>query len=394
VLDQTIDGPTIASHVVGPGSSGQVLAQVFRVDASGRLTYIDVKAHIGFPPATPILWEIYSTNLAGAPLPTISGASLASGYVSSGSFPTTVGTFHRLEIGSGALHVNAGERFSLVLSQDDPTITIGDPIVWEGTAAANYSGGRGYVKQGRATIPWGGTSVAYSIKTFIEPGPTLPRDETRLIASGDGWRYWDSGTNPGAQWNQLGFDASSWPVGVSELGYGDNDEDTTIRCGPSAPTCNANNFAAAFFRREFDLGVLGIGDLDRVQSLVASILRDDVAAVFLNGTQVFRDTGLPANAAFNSYAPGTQTTDNLVTDFTVDPSLLRPGVNVVAVQVHQAASDSSDLSFNFTLQAQLAPVPEPSTAMLVAAGCGVLACRHKPHIRLVRRAGRRCAARD
>ena len=72
--------------------------------------------------------------------------------------------------------------------------------------------------------------------------------------------------------------------------------------------------------------------------------------------EVFRDDNLAAGAAVNTYATAVGAEDGS-TSFTVDPMMLVDGDNVLAVEVHQASHDSSDISFDFQLTALLVPGP-------------------------------------
>jgi len=95
-----------------------------------------------------------------------------------------------------------------------------------------------------------------------------------------------------------------------------------------------------------------VADANRVRGLQLRLLRDDGAAVYLNGTEILRDALAPG-AAFDAFAPSTA--DGLdeyaFRLFSVDPSLLVSGDNVLAVEVHQASGGSSDLGFDLELLA-------------------------------------------
>ena len=78
----------------------------------------------------------------------------------------------------------------------------------------------------------------------------------------------------------------------------------------------------------------------------------------INGTEVARTAGLPADPAFDFYASGVSN-ENAEADFAVPPSVLVSGANTVAVEVHQRAPDSSDVSFNFSLAASRTSIPAP-----------------------------------
>jgi hypothetical protein len=180
-----------------------------------------------------------------------------------------------------------------------------------------------------------------------------------LVPVGSVWKYWDLGGNQGTRWRDNDFDDSSWAEGPAQLGYGDNDEATEIRGADTIfrPTTN-------YFRHEFD-----INDPASIQSLSLKLLRDDGAAVYLNGFEIARDR-LIEEAAFSDYAMGAPVEgidESRYYAFNVSPSFLRAGRNVLAVEIHQSP-DSADLSFDLQLTATRFAVPEPSTFVLLSLG--------------------------
>ncbi|MCA9217936.1 MAG: hypothetical protein KDB27_32925, partial [Planctomycetales bacterium] len=108
-----------------------------------------------------------------------------------------------------------------------------------------------------------------------------------------------------------------------------------------------------YFRREFD-----ITDPADVRNLRVHLLRDDGAAVYLNGTQVVRDN-LGLNARFDDFATSGSSGSDEQTyhQFPVDETLLVHGRNVIAVEVHQRSDDSSDTSFDLQLTANVGGQP-------------------------------------
>jgi hypothetical protein len=95
-----------------------------------------------------------------------------------------------------------------------------------------------------------------------------------------------------------------------------------------------------------------LGDLASLVSVTLRLLRDDGAVVYINGSEVARDVmpdgpfdyltlsdGIVGGAAEDTFYP-----------FGVSPSVLVPGTNVVAVEIHQQSrSGSSDISFDAEL---------------------------------------------
>ncbi len=158
------------------------------------------------------------------------------------------------------------------------------------------------------------------------------------------WKYLDDGSNQGSAWRDTGFDDSSWSQGFAELGYGDSDEATVISFGP-----NSNDkHITTYFRRVFSVANPG-----QYSHLGLRLLRDDGAVVYLNGTEVQRSNLPGSGLGFNTVANSTIAAagEHNFSWAWVDPQLLVPGDNLLAVEVHQRSATSSDLSFDLELVA-------------------------------------------
>jgi len=189
----------------------------------------------------------------------------------------------------------------------------------------------------------------------IHSSPQVTGDST-LVPAGATWKYLDDGSNQGTGWRGNAFNDASWSSGPAQLGYGDGDEATVVSYGP-----NANNkYVTTYFRHEFE-----VADTSIYSSLTLSVLRDDGAVVYLNGGEVYRTimpTGTitystPASSAISG------ADENTFYDTTIDPGNLRNGTNVIAVEIHQANSTSSDISIDVKLVGAVssnAPPDQPS----------------------------------
>ncbi len=173
------------------------------------------------------------------------------------------------------------------------------------------------------------------------------------------WKYKDDGIAPATTWKSLTFDDSTWKSGPAELGYGENDEATRVEDNSTLGynAADTNRYITTWFRRTFSLT-----NAAEVTGLAGRMLRDDGVAIYLNGTEVWRDNlaanasaTTPATSSISGATESVQITQNLTT------SLLVSGNNILAVELHQAATDSSDVSFNLELTAArpgLAPDPD------------------------------------
>jgi spore coat protein CotH len=191
------------------------------------------------------------------------------------------------------------------------------------------------------------TSTDVSFDMAIE-GLTTDVTPVSFIAASTQWRYHDGGENLGTAWREPNYAETPtiqpWKTGIAELGYGDS-ATTIINCGPTAPDCTSQNFPTYYFRKTFN-----VANAAQVASLQLRLLRDDGAAVYINGVEVARDN-LPANPTYTTPATTVVNDPNESTffPFELDPSVLVSGTNVIAVEVHQQAANSSDVSFNLEL---------------------------------------------
>ena len=175
---------------------------------------------------------------------------------------------------------------------------------------------------------------------FIEWRETATTTEL-LIDRGSIWKYYDQGNLPGALWNTLNFNDSSWPDGAAQLGYGDGDETTVVGYGPNA----SNKYVTTYFRLPFI-----VADASTVQKLVFSLLRDDGAVVYLNGQEQFRSNMPAGTITYDTYAASTTSDEDTYLEYTVDGDDLISGENILAVEIHQGDNSSSDISFDLELE--------------------------------------------
>jgi hypothetical protein len=173
------------------------------------------------------------------------------------------------------------------------------------------------------------------------------RAQTVLVPTNAVWKYLDTGTDQGIGWRAPGFIDGEWPEGPAELGFGDavegRPEATMLDPGPPAP----NHHITYYFRHRFNI----IG-ADAITNLVAQIMRDDGAVVYLNGIEAGRTGMNPGPVDFLTPAaqPGVSGTEEFAfVPMNIDPGLLVEGENVLAVEVHQLSGASSDVSFALKL---------------------------------------------
>lgn len=170
------------------------------------------------------------------------------------------------------------------------------------------------------------------------PIHVLAPQTVSLISTGAVWRYHNDGSDQGSSWRQLGFNDSDWLAGPAPLGWGNGAEATGLGGTP----------ITTYFRRAFV-----VADPTNYVELTVSLRRDDGAAVYLNGVELFR-SNLPPTT-LNYLTPASAEVDGAgenVFYVTFLPSAqLLPGTNVLSVELHQVGADDVDASFDGKLTA-------------------------------------------
>lgn len=160
---------------------------------------------------------------------------------------------------------------------------------------------------------------------------------TILIPFKSSWKYLDNGTDQGTTWTSSGFSDASWSSGNGELGFGDGDEGTVIGFGSDAN----NKYITTYFRKTFN-------NPGGYSSYTLSIKRDDGAVVYVNGVEVFRNN-IAVGHNYQTLAT-TASDDGAIPLLVLLPaSAFVSGANTIAVEMHQSAINSSDLSFDLSL---------------------------------------------
>ncbi|MEP0368360.1 MAG: CotH kinase family protein [Cyclobacteriaceae bacterium] len=154
-----------------------------------------------------------------------------------------------------------------------------------------------------------------------------------VISEGDLWQYSLPASQPSNQWTSLGFDASAWSTGASGFGYGDGDDNTAV----------TNGTPAIYIRKVFN-----IIDKNAIDQVLLHLDYDDSFVAYLNGQEVARDLISGNPPAFDQFADGLHEAmlyqDQTPPSFDIDPAILLEGDNVLAVEVHNESSTSSDMT--------------------------------------------------
>lgn len=182
----------------------------------------------------------------------------------------------------------------------------------------------------------GGDDESWAIEN-LEVSISAAPVET-LVAEGATWSYLDDGSNQGSAWRTPEFNDSNWASGPAQLGYGGDGEVTLVSFGPDS----GDKHITTYFRHTFT-----VSNADEFGNLTLGLLRDDGAAVYLNGSLVALDN-LDPGASFETLAGLNEglTDETTWSEFTIPGGLLVEGQNVLAVEVHQDNPLSSDIRLN------------------------------------------------
>jgi len=260
---------------------------------------------------------------------------------------------------------NSGERITLKDKNGVPVCTVeyNDKGRW--SPAPDGTGHTLVLKNpDRRIDDWRNWTV--SSRLGGTPGTEEPRSAETPVASpevnlitgipyvnyGDVWKYNDKNVDLGTAWRTPAFDDSAWPEGPGLFGF-----ETASLPSPGIRTSFANSQQLTYYLRT---KFLYTGSTKGVTITIDQVL-DDGAVYYLNGQELGR-SGMPAGAVTFTTAANRTTGDAVeeLAVITTNGSALVNGMNVLAVEVHQVNTTSSDVVFGMRLN-----ISAPSQASLL-----------------------------
>jgi hypothetical protein len=181
------------------------------------------------------------------------------------------------------------------------------------------------------------TTLIYLLTTTLFVGYS----QTTIIPMNAPWKYLDNGTNQGDTWRNNSYNDALWNTGNAELGYGDGGEATVLSYG----TNSSAKYITTYFRKTINLTNPSL-----FTNISLNIRRDDGVVVYINGNEVYRNN-MPAGIISNTTLASTACSDdgNTTLTTTLASTAFTSGNNTIAVEIHQNAASSSDISFNLSL---------------------------------------------
>ncbi len=190
---------------------------------------------------------------------------------------------------------------------------------------------------------------------------------TTKIPFGSVWNYHAQNAAPvnspiGTDWKQPAYVMpATWNVGGNPVNgagkYGYNATQTTCLpsavtpCGvgaPCAPTTACNKYTAFYFRQTVVFTAL---ELTTTYNVQLNVKRNDGIVIYINGVERAANN-MPAGRIFTTLATANiavGAAENFT--FNLNPAFFTAGTNTIAVEVHTAAIQSADMSFDMEVLA-------------------------------------------
>ena len=164
---------------------------------------------------------------------------------------------------------------------------------------------------------------------------------TSIFSMGATWKYYDKGSLDNASWRSSNYSDNSWPSGSTPIGYDYNNQH------PEIETETEGYLPTYYLRKSITLDNVSADD-----TYLLDWIADDGFVVYVNGTEAGRYNMPAGTTAYNTYATSYAHNNPDNGTMTLDASLFKKGSNVIAVELHNNASNSTDILWNAALRVQ------------------------------------------
>ena len=244
--------------------------------------------------------------------------------------------------GFGYITVN-GDSFTFSIYKDDQTLPIWSHTFSKGPATFTMTG---TLPTSTPTFTPTNTATATPTSTSISP------DTITAFDTHSNWKYYPFNTDllsiP-VPYYSTSFDDSTWSSGNGILGFGETYLTTTF----------ANNSGYTYyFRKTFNIPE----DPATITSLTLAATYDDGMVVYINGEEVTRDYVPAGTDTYLTPGISNELSEQYhsfgLSDYI---SYLVQGTNVIAVDVHNSRTDSSDIVWDASLFYEAPPATTPTS---------------------------------
>jgi hypothetical protein len=191
--------------------------------------------------------------------------------------------------------------------------------------------------------------------------PTKAQEIQTLLDWDSNWRYVEDGSDLGTAWREFDYPAENdapWSApSPGILAFEDQMPiEYTVTAAINTTLAVSMVVTTFYFRASFNFSGPTSGLI-----LVATNVMDDGSVIYLNGTEVGRFR-VPPNQNAATFATASPAVEGMIEPLAItNVSLLRQGQNVMAVEVHQITTNSSDIAWGTKLVA-IRPTPMTITS--------------------------------
>lgn len=166
-----------------------------------------------------------------------------------------------------------------------------------------------------------------------------PFEDEFIIRQGEEWAYFKGITAPPSNWREIDFDASAWEKGPTGIGYGDDDDETVLE--DMQKSDENPGYLSVFMRKQFM-----VQDPSAMNQIALRAMYDDGFVAYLNGKEIGRANMEGRFPRFNAGTSGDVDAypERFEEAVGAAKDLLVPGLNVLAIQLHNKNLTSSDAS--------------------------------------------------
>ncbi len=151
------------------------------------------------------------------------------------------------------------------------------------------------------------------------------------------WKYYDQGSLDNQNWTATAYDDASWASGQAPLGYfvgGSRTHNTILDYGEST----SSKRPTYYLRKTLDIENLNAKDVFTLNYTI-----DDGMVVYVNGTEAGRYNMPEGTVTYDTFASSYAHNNPDTGSLTLTTSLFNEGQNVIAVEIHNNAANSSDI---------------------------------------------------
>ena len=249
---------------------------------------------------------------------------------------------------------DSGESLELLKPNADPLrppirierVRYNDKAPWPTEAA-----GRGFALERVSATAFGNDPLNWhTAAPGGSPGFFNPPTTSTVIARGTGWNFHALARDLGTAWSAATYADSAWQSGRAGIGFG-----TAVTT--TLPYATNPKPLTTWLRKDFAIADAAAA----IASLTATVNYNDGFIAYLNGTEVARRSLPAGNVTASTLATPHAHGSFETLDLTASISLVTPGRNVLAIELHLASTTDPDAYFDADLLYTRSPTAATDT---------------------------------